>query len=252
MIESRTDWGRLASFLEVLAVASFVTLDYAKMWLGIKSSADDLRLQAFLDAASQNVSDYCRRRFLQQTYTDVYVGGTNTSTFALPHSPITAVASIHLDNLGRFGQLAGAFPAATLLTVGVDYMLPFDGFLGDDCDDSNDTTPCVKSGLIRRVDSVWPGETQYDGGLSSRQGPGAGNIKITYTAGWTQDTMPSVIRAAVCQIAGVIKRSAPFGGLLGSESWQGYSYSLQNPQALAKYPELGSTRSFLVKYRRTL
>ncbi len=129
-------------------------------------------------------------------------------------------------------------------------MIPWDGTLGDESEEADDTR-CCKSGLIRRIGTTWPGQFKQDGGLIGQMVPGAnGPIKIVYTAGWTLGTMPRTIVGAVCDIAMAIKRGAKFGGMLNSESWQGYSYSLANPGAAGKYPQPGSLQSKLNRYRR--
>lgn len=234
-------------------MASSVSLDFAKNFLGVTSTTDDLRIQACVDAGSQSVNQYCKRRFTQQTYTHFF-DGSLTQNLCLKQSPVLATSAsditVYLDPTGRWGTNPdGSFQTATLLVYGTDYAPRIDGTLGDENDDSQDATPVSKCGILYRIGRMWPGRYQYGPGLVGQLAPGAGNIQVTYTAGWTQATLPMSIRIAICQIAGVILRSAPFGGFLQSESWQGYSYSL-GIQAINGYPELGTSRANLNPYRR--
>lgn len=230
-------------------MASFVTYDFAQSYLGLPATTNPSQFQAFLDTAAQVACDWCDRRFLQQTYTEVY-SGNNTSNLLLKQTPVTNIASLYLDAGAFYGSVAGAFAASTLLTDGVDYALTFDGYLGSTNEESADTTLASLTGIVKRIGSVWPGSITYvPGQLISQLTPGVGNIQVTYTAGWTVNTMPMTLRAAICNLAKVIQRSAPFGGQLGSESWQGYSYSLLNGNS-GRFPELGTTRQMLGRYRR--
>lgn len=228
-------------------MASSVTLDFFKNFLGVSTSTDDLRLQACLDGGSQSANQYCKRRFMQQTDA-VYLNGNNTQRIFVQNGPLLS-ATVWLDYSGRYGDNPNGSFANPPLILGTDYSIPYDGQLGDDCDDSQDTTPVCKASMIQRIGAVWPGRWVRTMGLTGALIPGAGNIKITYTAGWTQDTLPMTVRLAICQIANVILRSAPFGGFLQSESWQGYSYSL-GLLAINSYPELGTSRANLNTFRR--
>lgn len=233
-------------------MAAFVTLGFYKNRAGITSTADDLRLQGILDEASETVAAYCRRRFLQQTYTE-YLGGTNAPNLLLKQAPIAyGSVSVWLDPTGRFDDNpAGAFASSTLLTLGTDYSMVWDGTLGDESEAADSTKVC-KSGLIRRISSVWPGAVRLDSGLTGQMVPGSGNIKVTYTAGWTMATIPRAVAGAVCDVATTIERASPYGGLLNSESWQGYSYSLANSATGGKYPQIGSVLQRLNRYRRAV
>lgn len=231
-------------------MASFVTYDFAQSYLGLPASTNPGQFQAFLDTAAQVACDWCDRRFLSQTYTNEIYCGNNTSNLILKQYPVTNVASLYLDNGAYFGSASGAFGPTALLVAGTDYALTLDGCLGSANEGSTDQTPASLTGIVKRISSVWPGRLTYvPGQLVNQISVGAGNIQVTYTAGWTVATMPMTLRAAICNLAKVIQRSAPFGGQLGSESWQGYSYSLLNG-SVGRYPELGTTRDMLGKYRR--
>ena len=75
---------------------------------------------------------------------------------------------------------------------------------------------------------------------------GFGNLKVQYTAGWTEDDMPSDLVYACQSLCAVMIRTQPIGALLSSESLGSYSYSILGS---SDNPEMGDVRRILSRYR---
>lgn len=202
-------------------------------------TVNDVWLDALREAAESNVKTYCKRDFESQIYTDYY-SGSNTRYLVLRQRPVTAVTSVYLDHRGRFGQNPdGSYSSDTLLTNGIDYVLTYD--------QGTATSAC---GVLQRVNGVWPEiyREHWTNKVSGEPAPAIGNIKVTYTAGFT--TIPMDLQYAVCWIVAFMRRNLPVGGILGSEKIGDYSYSLLNPRSAGLLPpELATARQILARYR---
>ena len=232
---------------------SLVSLDYFKQYLRITGSSQDDANQIYLDQASGAIVQAIGVDIVQTTYPAAadhgrgdsgYYVGNNRRTIVLRNWPVTAVSSVYLDPTGYFGDNPdGDFASDTLLTVGVDYLVRWDGCL------PGTSTPCSKCAILERIGGIWPGIVGYTPGwLTVMPLSGRGNIKIAYTAGYPLTAIPQPIRAATCMLAAYIRRNVKAGGNIASESQGAYSYSLFGPMA-QQYPELGSIRGMLSSYR---
>lgn len=234
---------------------ALVGLDYWKESLGISASntAQDARLQIYLDQSSRAFCQEVGRDIVQTTYPSApefgvgdsgYYSGNGTRYLRLRQYPAIATSiAVYVDNSGRFGANPdGAFAASTLLVYGTDYVLQFDGCL------PGTSTLCSSRGILERVGGYWSNRSAYvPGQISGQSIDGMGNIKVAYTAGFP--TVPHDVRLAICSIAAYVRRNADKGGAITSESLGGYSYSLASAAAGGAFPELGSARATVVKYR---
>lgn len=227
-----------------------IGLDTFKTWLNVTGTAQDARLQMFLDHASARVGELCQRNWLSTTYPAAgedgigdsgYYSGNGSRYLVIRQRPITSVVSLFLDNSAQFGTNPdGSFATATQLTEGVDFAVHWDGCL------PSTSTKCSNCGIIERIGGVWPSGVAYSPGkLNIQPIPARGNIKISYVAGYT--VVPQTVRDAILQLATLIRRNSDKGGNMSSESLGGYSYSLMGNQS-GQLPELGSIRDMLSKY----
>ncbi len=176
-------------------------------------------------------------------------GGTGTMvTGNQVYSPI-----VYFDPNGYYGTNVNSFNQQTQLTQGNNYS-PF-----------IDTERMSNRGLIRRVGgnvgAWWGGGygsysgTQQNSSISKLAASrlagwpiGFGNLKVVYTAGWTQDNIPADLSYACQALVAVMIRSQPMGALLQSEGLGAYNYSLLS---YGDDPQMGDIRRILARYRET-
>lgn len=227
-----------------------------KTFLGITDTTEDSQLAAWVTYVDADIKDYCGWDIEQTAYPGAatngrgdsgYYSGDDTAFLKLRQTPaILSGLAIYLDNQAYAGQNPdSAFATATLLTVGVDYMLHLDGCL------PGGSTQCSYSGLVERIAGVWPGNRRGVGGtINPYSTRGMGNIKAAYTAGFS--TVPAAVEMAACQLVAFIRRNAQIGGgSIQSESQGAYTYSLSSPMA-GQWPELGTIKQALAKFKRVV
>lgn len=214
---------------------------------GDSSAAD----QAVLDAADAAVKSWIRWNPEQATYTK-YLDGTGTPELVLPGLPVTqTITTVHLDTLGGYGQVPDSFAAATLLTLGVNYLhdaergvlrmwrVPTTAFLG--------WPAVVGPGL------AWAGLTTH--GARPAYWPRIpGCVKVVWQNGYAAGSVPADLAAAVVQLAAWLRENQPTGGLF--ENSQNY---IDASTGLAQYaaevigslsvPAMGTVRQLLASYR---
>ncbi len=191
-----------------------VTRANLKIFLGIESSdtSQDTALDLHIDQCSARIETFCGRVFAAADYTD-YLQGNGDKFLPLKQRPINSVASVYEDIAAMWGQAPDAFAAATLLTAGTDYAIV------------KDSAGVGKSGMLYRINSVWPKPLSYvPGNISPQNLEGVGNLKITYNAGFA--TVPSDVQQACCFLVAAVKRIAKLGVPTQSEGWEDYNYSL--------------------------
>lgn len=233
---------------------ALTTLPSLKCFLGIKSNAEDARLQAMIDMADAAIKEYLGRDIEQATYTEFY-SGDGTPLLILRQRPVVSIATIHVDSAAYYGQATGAFAAATLLVAGTDYAIVFDKAVAG--------VAVSRRGIVERINSVWPlaistgafypaWSEQRTGGLSHEPPfPRAGNIKAVYVAGYTVATKPRDLELAENLYVSHLRRAAKFGGdSPQSESLGQYSYSLFSGGAsTGGGAEMASIKQILSRYR---
>jgi hypothetical protein len=140
-----------------------------------------------------------------------------------------------VDDSAYFGFASGAFGSSTLLTSGEDYALDLTA------------ASFSRSGILYRIGSVWPALRVSSGSeLVGGEVPGLGNIKVTYTAGYS--TTPDDLKLAGILLARVIMLSSSNGGqMVASESLEYYSYSLKGNADAAN--DMHSVQAIVNGYR---
>jgi hypothetical protein len=233
------------------------TIAAVKTLLGIGNTDQDALLTQLLTAADAAVKTYIRRGKARTAFANwpetgadtAFLSGHGKQDLILPYWPVTAVASVYLDPTGYFGDGSGAFAAGTLLSAGSDYVLVRD-----------DGSASV-SGRLRKLSG--PGSMVFDDHgwwpPSGSSGPlalngytkpvwtaGAGNIKVTFTAGYA--SVPADLADAVNQLCVFRYANRKSAGPMQSEGLGDYHYALAS-QSLGTAPELGTMRQLLARYR---
>lgn len=214
-----------------MAIASVTEF---KTHLGISGSSSDSLYQTYLDQASAIITRKTGLVFDSASATEFYQG-TGTNQLVLRRRPVTAVASVYVDDSAYFGFASGAFGSSTLLTAGTDYALDIQ------------SSSFSRSGILYRINGVWDGANYRAGNeLVGGDGPGLGNIKVTYTAGYS--TTPSDLKLAGILLARVIMLSSSNGGqMVQSESLEYYSYTLKGSSEAAS--DIHSVNAIVNAYR---
>lgn len=214
---------------------ALVTLEELKVALAIKSSSttDDDMLYQYITSAQALIQSYLKIYNLEShTVTSEYYRGTNTRYIRLRDRPVISVTSVYMDGTGYFGQGSDPFPAATLLTAGTHYALELDHPAG-----------YSRSGLVRRIDGVWPAQVlRRRGELAPYTDLAAGNIKVTYVAGFA--TIPADLKQVVYMMVAQMRHGGFAGGPLSQEGLEGYSVSLADPGLLSE-----SIKGLLAPYK---
>jgi len=247
--------------IATIASGTSITLSQAATETGGRSltfPADALITQ--LIAAAQATIETFIGYSIESAEIAEYYSGEGYVDIVLRRRPVTAIAEVRVDPSGYWGQAPSSFGVTTIQTVGVDYAL-----VREQAASRGD------AGLLRRLSglgSSWPG---WSGGLTTggrgtltpvrRPGstwtPGEGNIKVTYTAGWTSDAMPADLKQCCVELVAFLAMITGTGGqAVQSESLGRYSYSLGAVtmasvagNALAAAGELGTMRQILARYR---
>lgn len=151
-------------------VIALVSLADAKAFLKITTSAEDTIVGDLVNSLSKLVSNFVGHDLLSASYTEYY-DGDGTDELILKNFPVTALSVLNDDP-------TRAFAAPTAKDIAADVML--DG----------------AAGIVR----LW-----NNGGIFQRA---HGNIKVTYTAGYSLATMPYDIQLAVKKMVAFIYRSS--------------------------------------------
>lgn len=198
---------------------ALTTVAVVKLACGITDSSEDDYLTQLVGQVDSTVKRWLDRDIESASYVE-YLQGRWKRVLQLRHYPVTALASIYLDTDGYWGQGTDAFAAADLLTSGTDYALIKDGTLP-----GAPTVPVAMTGRVLRLGGSWPGTRSRDlDNLASEYTPGLGNIKASYTAGYT--TVPTDLQLAATLIVQRIRLAGQAGQQMTSESIIDYSYSL--------------------------
>lgn len=220
---------------------SYVPLSKFKTFLKICS--DDATQDDFLSmiiTSSEAVVQNWLGRKLEQNTTTEYLTGTGKRSLILRQRPVLSVVSVYEDFNGHFGTSLGSFSSSKLLISGRDYMLDID---------TNGTSS--SSGILYRINSNWLelGREFVPGKLTPETGPAYGNIKVTYTHGYS--AVPDDIIFATCMVASYMKRNIGIGGDIKSEKLGDYSYTLggNGLDSRSSVPEMASAMAILSRYR---
>jgi len=183
-------------------------------------TSEDKTLNFYLEWASGWLEEQTNRQFAYKTRTQLYKG-TNSRKMTLrcrpafpnPVSPYSALQIIY-DPMGYFGSAAGSFgggnPSSVTFTYGVDYCLQIDQ------DDGGS-----RCGILWGINRYWEKpQIREQGYLFPFVSDDPGSYQVTYTAGYTVDTLPSPLRAACNLLASAYRYVFPLGMAIGSDSYQ--------------------------------
>lgn len=217
---------------------ALTTLEYVKTAIGVSTSDKDAMLSLYLDAASEEIKRYLGLNIEQGTYTEYHTGNL-TTRLALRQIPVTTLSGVWLKSDGYFDTRDGGFGSENLLVEGTDYVL-----------DRSPASNLSKSGILYRIGTVWPmlHRTATLNRLTVDLGPSWGNIKVTYTAGYS--TVPKDIQLACAILVSRFVETASHGGWqFNKETIGDYSYT-QGPVHLnSKLPEFGGILGLLAPYK---
>lgn len=239
---------------------AIVSVAQVKAFLGITSTTEDVRLQALVNAVDASIKRYLGRDIERGVYapggtsTPVqngigdsgYYSGDNSRFLILRQRPLVTVTSIYLDSTGRYGDNPdGAFASDTLLVAGTDYVVKWDGLL------PGENTRCSYSAIVERIGSVWPAAWRYSAGtINPTLGDNQGNIKVTYTAGYS--VAPPDIQYAASLLVARMRRTSVYGtGHLEMERYEDYMYKLA-PVTTAMLHQVGELNQLLSKHREII
>lgn len=182
-------------------------------------TAEDKKLLFLLEWASDWIGESINRPGLIRKSRTEYYNGSGTQKLLLKSRPVLTAPAIAVwtDSRGFFGQTSGAFTGQdSQLTYGTDFVLQVD------TDDG--TSRC---GILIRINSYWyRPATRQAGLLSPFMGQNFGGIKVTYTGGYTVDSLPSVFRQALVMLVGRMRAILPLGVETTSESYEERSLSV--------------------------
>lgn len=176
-----------------------------KDYLGLTSTSEDAQLHGFLDATEEAIERFCRRKFKSAAYTE-YHDGHGLKNLFLEQRPVTAITGVWVDDDGYYGTGSSPFPSSDQWTSGTDFALKRS-------DQSEKNAGCLVA--LRGLglgNGYWP--------------KGDGNIKVTYTAGYT--AIPEDLILAIHLLASQVRNAAEKGipGALKSETQGRYSYEI--------------------------
>jgi len=146
-------------------MSDLIELEYALDYLGLPRDAKDKAglVPILISAASADFEGWCRRPFIQASYTEDVKGGRER--LRLKHRPVSTLTSV-TDRV--------ALPLAVKPTT--EYR--------EDAD----------AGFIFLTDTATGVDTE------ARWGGGRGRWRVVYTAGYTLATMPDDVRVAVADL----------------------------------------------------
>lgn len=201
--------------------------------------SEDKKLYFFLDMASGWISEMLNRPGLfVQARTEFY-SGSGTQKLLLRSRPVypTPTIVVNVDDSGYWGSRSGSFNTANNLTYGSDFALQLEP--GEE--------GLSRSGILLRIGAYWPKLTARQAGLLTPfVTEGFGNVKVTYTAGYTVDNLPSPLRLACNTLVAELRVLFPLGFLSNSEGYEDRSVSVQLPQ---KDYLLAMIRPMVMPYR---
>ncbi len=217
------------------------TLANLKTTLGFTGTAKDAQYTLLLAAADQAVKSELGRDIEAASYTD-YLSGNGTRYMVLRQTPVTAVTSVYINFSSYYGHDPdNPFDIPHLLTDGKDYVL--------DWDDAAGTRSL--SGRLIRINYVWSemNRSYTQGKVTQEVAPAIGNIKVVYTAGYTD--VPADLQYAVCLVVSSMLNSLSKGGPYESGRLGEYAYKLAKQTTSVNMQNAGSLARILRQYKRT-
>jgi hypothetical protein len=177
--------------------------------------------------ASNWIEEILHRDFSYKQRVQVY-RGTGTQRLALrnrPVFPLTGTSNqiaVVVDEGANYGFATGAFTnagqtsAQPALIFGTDFTLIMDG----------DDQTTSRSGILIRLNDLWSKPIVRQAGyLSPFITDDTGSIRVTYTAGYTIDTLPGQLRLAANALVARLKYLFPNFMEISSEGYEERSLS---------------------------
>lgn len=81
-----------------MASGDLTTLANVKQWVNVTNSTDDSLLTRLITSVSNFMQSWLNRQLTSTAYADAY-DGADTDTVMIPNYPVTAVASVVVDNI---------------------------------------------------------------------------------------------------------------------------------------------------------
>lgn len=181
-----------------------------------ENTSQDKLLTFFAEYATSWIEEWCGRDFSYKARTQYY-DGTGTPFINLRNRPVmpSPTPAVRVDAAGAFGAASGAFDSTTALVYGEDFTVRWDQ------DDGSS-----RSGTLIRLRGVWDRTYQRSPGwLAPYATGGQGTVKVTYTAGYTTDTLPASLRYGCNLLVAKMRTVWPLGMEVGSESYEERSVS---------------------------
>lgn len=199
----------------------------AELLIPAADSSQDKVLNFYIEQASKIIEDFLNRGDLAKQARTEYYSGPGTQELVLKHRPAYAdpVPVVYASGTGHWGQTSGGFGNDAALTYGDDYCLVID--------QPDGTSRC---GVLRKLKGYWERPfVRQAGYLTPFVGLGNGNLKVTYTAGYTVDNLPAAIRFACGLLVSRMRTLMPYGAMLTSESYEerSVSYFIQKDDLLS-------------------
>ncbi len=187
---------------------------------------EDKNLNFMIEQASNWLEEWMDRPLFYKVRTWVYCG-TGTQKLVLKHRPVYptlppdiasslpfSTLSVVLDEYAYFGAAQGAFtssPTAQPLVYGSDYTIAIDQ------DDGGS-----REAILYRIQDTWPKlPIRQWNMLTPSLTKDLGSVRVTSTAGYTVDNLPSIIRWACDTIVEKMRYVHPIGMEIHSDSYAG-------------------------------
>jgi len=206
------------------------TLDNLKTHLDITDTSEDVLLTQLLNEIEAVIFSYTGRPSFASASATEYYDGTGREVLILDRTPVTAVTSLYVDGDGYYGQGSSPFESDTAWTQGTDFAIR-----RVDESEENAGILLALGSIDFQAPATWP--------------VGRGNIKVTYTAGYT--AIPKDLELAAHLLAGQVYKMAEKGmaGPVGGETFGEYSYNLLSNASVGGL-EMMTLRSILGRYRK--
>ncbi len=192
---------------------------------------EDVRLLFWMEQLSNLLEENVFFRDLSYKVRTEYANGTGTQRILLKHRPVYPTAApsfaaslpftaltVNADDFGYYGSAPGAFSGPDLV-YGSDYCLEID-----------QTDGSSRSAILIRINRYWSKPQNRQAGLLTPfvAVKAIGNVKVTYTAGYTTDTLPASVRLALDQLVAQVRYLFPLGIILASENYEDRAISALN------------------------
>jgi len=203
------------------------------------NTTEDVKLNFLITWASAWIEEILNRPGFSYSVRTEYYNGTGTQRITLRGRPVfqSPTPQVWVDDHGYYGARSGAFDGDNEeLTYGNDFTIAWD---------QPDGTS--RSAILVRIGNYWDKPTVRSAGLLSPYiGPAFGNVKVTYAAGYTVDTLPVVFRMATNLLVARMRYLLPIGMEIGSESYEERSISVISD---SKQYLTGLIRPMILPYR---